>query len=272
MKINMEISELKKLYAKESKHSGYQVLSRRLSQLIGNDGLRIKSRYELERLEYILKNINIKNTRILDIGGNTGYFTFELIDRGARTVHYYEGNRTHARFVSSAAKALNLENKIEIHNEYFTFTNKSDKYDVTLVLNVLHHVGDDYGDSELSMEKAKENIIEHLNFLADITEIMVFQMGFNWKGNKELGLFKNGTKAEMIEFIQEGIKNFWEIYKIGIAECRNGLIEYNDLNKMNISRWDYLGEFLNRPIFIMKSLKNKTDTKIQPVNDKAIWE
>jgi len=261
MKINIETSELKELYGKESKHSGYQVLSKRLSQLIGNDGLEIKSRYEPERLGYILKNISIKNKKILDIGGNTGYFTFELIDGGARTVHYYEGNKTHARFVGEAATVLNIENKIEIHNEYFTFTNKNEKYDIALLLNVLHHVGDDYGDAGLSMAKAKESIIDHLNFLADIAEIVVFQMGFNWKGNKELGLFKNGTKAEMIEFIKEGTRNFWEIYKIGIAEYKDGLIEYNDLNKMNISRWDNLGEFLNRPIFIMKSLKNISDSK-----------
>ena len=128
------------------------------------------------------------------------------------------------------------------------------KYDLVLLLNVLHHVGDDYGDKELLMGKAKENIIKQLNSLAKIAGTLVFQMGFNWKGNIQQCLFENGTKEEMISFIKEGTKDYWRILKIGIAELKNGTIEYCDLSKENICRWDHLGEFLNRPIFIMESL------------------
>ena len=84
---------------------------------------------------------------------------------------------------------------------------------------------------------------------------MVFQLGFNWKGNRNLGLFENGSKVELIDFIAEGVKNYWTIEKIGIAEAANNSIEYCDLNDNNIIRNDKIGEFLNRPIFILKSLK-----------------
>lgn len=252
----MNIFELKKLFIEQSKHSGYQALSSKLLQFIDIDKKYIKSRYERERLKYILENIDIENKTVLDIGGNTGFFTFELIDNGAKKVCYYEGNKTHAKFVDGAADIIGIRNKIEINNEYFTFNEKlNDKYDLLILLNVSHHIGDDYGDKKISIEKAKETILNQLNYLSTIAETMVFQMGFNWKGNRELGLFQGGTKKEMIDFIKEGTSGYWRIYKIGIAESINEVIEYHDLDDKNINRWDSMGEFLNRPIFIMKSLR-----------------
>ena len=79
-------------------------------------------------------------------------------------------------------------------------------YDVVFLMNVLHHIGDDYGDSAITLKEAKENIIFQLNGMAEKTKYMVFQMGFNWKGNRDKGLFENGTKEEMVEFIKEGTK------------------------------------------------------------------
>ena len=76
-------------------------------------------------------------------------------------------------------------------------------------------------------------------------------------------LFINGEKQErikrvalavaIIDFIISSLESEYEIVKIGIAERIDEDITYNDLNDMNIIRDDSLGEFLNRPIFIMKS-------------------
>ena len=68
-----------------------------------------------------------------------------------------------------------------------------------------------------------------------------------------MGLFENGTKKELIDYILSGTKNDWEINYIGIAQSFQQKIQYCDLNDINIERNDDLGEFLNRPIFIMKS-------------------
>ncbi len=252
-----KINELKTLYSQSSKHSNYQILSKRLSLIIGNNKIKIKSRYEVERLKYILKYLNVNKKTIADIGGNTGFFSFELIDSGAEKIYYYEGNKTHADFVSLAANVLNIENKIEVANKYFSFENDiiNKEYDIILLLNVLHHVGDDFGNEGISIEMAKQNIIKQLNSLADKTSILIFQLGFNWKGNRNLGLFKEGTKKEMIDFISEGVKNYWTITKIGIAEPVKEGIEYFDINDKNVIRNDQLGEFLNRPIFILKPAK-----------------
>jgi SAM-dependent methyltransferase len=255
--MSTEKDKLKELYSEMSKHSSYQILSKRLSEIINHKEIKVKTRYEKERLKYILQNIDIQNKAILDIGGNTGYFTFEMVDHGVKKVHFYEGNKTHSEFVRLASKVLDVEKKLKITNEYYKFDDKyiNNKYDIILLLNVLHHIGDDYGDKKIPIEKAKEIIIKQLNTLVGTTEIIVFQLGFNWKGKKELGLFEKGTKEELIKFLKDGIRDKWEIIEIGIAEQIEGSIQYNNLNKENINRFDHLGEFLNRPIFIMKAMK-----------------
>ena len=254
--MNIKTVELKKLYKQGSKHSNYQILSNRLSQIVGQDEIDVKTRYESERLKFILENIEIKGKTILDIGGNTGYFTFELIDSGAEKLYYFEGNRAHSEFVQHAADLLDVTNKIDVRNNYYKFEDEFEnkKFDIILLLNVLHHIGDDYGDKELTINMAKQNILKQLNSLADKTSTLVFQLGFNWKGNRDLGLFEGGSKAELIDFIREGVKNYWSIETIGIAESENESIVYNNLNDNNIKRNDKLGEFLNRPMFVLKSL------------------
>lgn len=245
------------LYEKTSKHSNYQILSARLSKIIDSNSLQIKSRFEKQRLAYILSKIRVKGKTILDVGGNTGFFSFEIVDNGAVSVDYFEGNNDHADFVNEAAKILN-ENKITIHNSYFSFSNAqmcsfNSCYDISLLLNVLHHYGHDYGKGEAKIQETKEEIIKQLNLMSGKTKIIVFQLGFNWKGDKTKPLFENGTKSEMIKFIEEGTKSYWEILNIGVAEQVDKDIQYFDLNEQNIQRNDKLGEFLNRPIFIMQS-------------------
>jgi len=122
-----------------------------------------------------------------------------------------------------------------------------------LLLNVLHHVGDDYGDPSHSIESAKQNVLNSLSALAKRTKYLIFQLGFNWKGDILLPLFADGTKRELIEFVREGTKDSWVIRNIGIAESAGDKIIYNELDSKNIERRDSLGEFLNRPIFIMES-------------------
>ena len=250
-----KINKLKTLYAQDSKHSNYQVLSKRLSSLIGSN-IEVKSRHEKERLNFILENLEVKDKTIIDIGGNTGYFTFELIENGAKHVDYIEGNKAHSDFVKLASEVLGISGKIHVLNKYLNFENELNgkHYDIALLLNVLHHLGDDYGNKELTIDIAKKNIITQINHFADKTSILVFQLGFNWKGNRNHCLFENGTKTELIDFVFEGTNEYWDILKIGIAEkCDNDEIQYNPPNEDNIHRNDTLGEFLNRPIFIFKS-------------------
>jgi hypothetical protein len=220
----------------------------------------VKSRYEKERLDFITGRLNFSYKKIIDIGGNTGFFSIELANNYKARIDYYEGNKSHADFVKCATEMLGIEHRIKVQNEYFVFNDsqfKKDRYDICLLLNVSHHIGDDFGDQHLSIDNAKKQMIEDLNYLSDKTQFLVFQMGYCWKGNKDLLLFKEGTKKEMIDFVKQGTKGFWNIEETGIAELQNNEVTYKPVNDHNIKRDDALGEFLNRPLFIMKTLKSK---------------
>lgn len=241
-------------YSKKSKHSNYQVMPTKLKEILDNGDIETRTRSEKERLRYMLDKIDVKGKTVLDIGGNTGFFAFEFLDAGAKKAHLYEGNKEHADFVALAARALGVENDMAVSNNYFKFDDKqTDSYNIVLLLNVLHHLGDDYGDSELSIDQAKVDIIKQLNSLSTQTETLAFQLGFNWQGDPAKPLFEHGTKQEVIEYIRSGTKDRWELLSTGVAERDGENIKYIDLNDSNIERDDSLGEFLNRPIFILRS-------------------
>lgn len=246
------IDQLNSSYNVISKHSQYQILPQCLAKYIDQKQLKTKSRAEQQRFDYITQRLSLKGKSIIDIGANTGFFSFSAIDAGAKHVNSYEGNSVHAQFLSSATELLELNSIVDVKNEYYSFTDTK-KYDVCFLLNVIHHLGDDYGDKSLSIEKAKGLMIQQLNKMSSICENMVFQLGFNWKGNRTTCLFENGTKQEMIDFIKNETKGFWNIKHIGVAEKQDKAIIYKDLSSQNIQRMDELGEFLNRPIFIMES-------------------
>jgi len=246
--------ELIELYKKTSKHSNYQVLPSSLKNIIEGSIQPLISRYENERLDFLKKHLSFKNKKVLDIGGNTGFFSFEAIEAGAAQVTLIEGNLAHETFVKKAAEAINK--KIITHNLYLDFKTNipGPQYDIVLLFNVIHHLGDDFGNKTIALEQAKQEMQNAINFFSDKTDVLVLQMGFCWKGDRDLSLFENGTKQEMIDFIGNAIKDKWEIQTIGIAQEIDGNTNFNELNDENIKRYDSLGEFRNRPIFILKSI------------------
>ena len=210
--------------------------------------------FDTERERFITHSVNFLGRKILDIGANTGFFSFSSIFNGAKTVTSFESEKINARLIELQSKLLNLENKIVVKNHPFDFKNDiNNYYDVIICLNVLHHSGR-YFDREVKTEsEAKENIIKYLNNFSNYSNYCIFQIGYNWKGEEDKPLFKNGTKIEQIDFIKENTNEFWEIENVGIAEIFEKKIFYNSPNSKNLARIDKLGEFLNRPLFILKS-------------------
>lgn len=251
-------NSLADLYQQSSKHSNYQLLYPTIEKLLDLTQLDITSRMEKERLDYMIDKLDFNDKTFVDIGGNTGYFSFAALDHGARDVNYYEGNLAHAEFVNLAAKHSGCDDKLIVNPCYIDLEHEqlTQHVDVMFLLNVLHHIGDDYGGN-VDKNTVFRHIENTLNNLASQTEYLVFQLGFNWKGNRNCPIFANGTKLEMIDFIKQASVNNWEIQHIGIAGKQNNKITYNELNSTNIERDDSLGEFMNRPIFILKSKKVK---------------
>jgi hypothetical protein len=251
----IDCGRLIELLASESKHGGYHVLPQRLKDRLGINYRPKKMHHEEARLRFILKYLDPKGKSVLDIGANTGFFSFGMLDAEACRVTAYEGNPLHAEFITAVAAEMAKPGLMQTVSRYFDFQRDSKRrHDITLLLNVLHHTGDDYGNSLTSIGAVKVEMLRQANSIAALSEHMVLQIGFNWKGDPTLPLFDGGTKREMIHFIQKGIADHWNIVNIGIA-CRDvtGRIQFNPLDEINIERDDRLGEFLNRPIFIMSS-------------------
>lgn len=246
------------LYNRTSKHGQYQLLAAPLSDLLSSDSFRVRSNYEVERLAFILKNTPWQGASIADIGGNTGFFSLELLARGAESALYIEGNRDHSEFVKEAISLLGWQDHIAMRPQYCDFDKNLSmiNVDICLLLNVMHHIGDDFGDGGKSVESAKNTILEALLRLARHTRFLAFQFGFNWQGNTKLPLFNKGTKEEMIDYVREGTKDAWKINVVGIAERIGTRIAYQNLTRENVRRDDSLGEFLNRPLFIMESCES----------------
>ncbi|TXI79046.1 MAG: methyltransferase domain-containing protein [Flavobacteriales bacterium] len=250
------IQRLKELYGRVSKHSHYQIMPDFLADLVDPVALNKRySRYEVERMEYFQKHVPFQGARVVDVGANTGYFSFASAQAGAAEVVAYEGNREHAEFLRTAAEIYHKP--VRVLEEYMDFSGPlpGSPFDIILLLNVLHHVGDDFGDQSLTIDRARREIIKNLNHLADKTKHLILQIGFSWKTNYDFPLFAHGTKGEMIEMFREGVRGTWVIEAIGIAREEDGRTIYRELSAENIMREDRLGEFRNRPIFILKSLR-----------------
>ena len=247
------LAQLRKQYSVTSKHSNYQILAPQLQAFMPQGDFETHSRYEDERFSVIRDAIDLDGTAVLDIGGNTGYFTFEALAAGA-SVTYFDGNQSHADFVATAGEVLNVQHRLNVRNRYYLFDGTGhSNVDVVFLLNVLHHVGDDYGDARISIEKARQSIIDSLVSISRSTRRLVFQLGFNWKGDTSQPLFKGGTKQEMIDFLRAQLSDVYEFDRIEVADVVDGQVVYEDVDDINIQRRDDLGEFLNRPLVFMTS-------------------
>jgi SAM-dependent methyltransferase len=251
-----QIALLKSLYLQESKHSSYQILPKRLQAWMPIECVAATSRYELERLQFIEHVLSFDGKRVLDIGANAGFFTFEALDRRAKAVVGYEGNLALAEFMRVASELLQVQEQVCVYSSYFDATccDSVGTFDVTFLMNVLHHLGDDFGDSSITIESARHQIADSVRRMAGISKILVFQMGYCWKGDRNYQLFDQGTKQEQIDFVDEASDGCWKVLATGIPEVVNGRLAYLPATKGNLIRQDALGEFLNRPLFVLESL------------------
>lgn len=243
---------LNQLLVKESKHYAYQMVHPSLQHIFGQELPAIRGRYESERFDVMSKISQFSGARVLDIGANTGFFSFAALANGASEVISYEGNTDHAKFIKLAAGAIRLESRLLVRPVYYDFHHiLNSSFDIGFCLNVLHHLGDDFGDPCLSLYQARHSMIESINGLAHSVKMLWLQIGFNWKGKVELPMFINGTKSELIEFVRIGTAKYWTIEEILVFDPRRGI--FNPLSLDNCGRYDELGEFLNRPLFLMSS-------------------
>lgn len=245
---------LAELVRQRSKHSAYQLLHPMVAGLLGEAAPAVAGKGEAQRWRCIENHTRLAGARVLDIGANTGYFSFAALQAGAREVVCYEGNPDHAQFIAQAAEALGLAGRLTVRSGYYPFDAGAPEarglpFDVCLCLNVLHHVGDDFGDPRLGLEAARARIGEGIRHLGEVARTLVLQLGFNWQGRRDRPIFPHGTKDEMVDFVQQAARDHWQLRHVAVAEGDGR--DYRPLDEHNRRRDDALGEFFNRPLFVM---------------------
>lgn len=244
-------SRLQDLITARSKHCDYQLLHPSLAQVAGSLPQPV-GKHEAQRQRFMQQHLSLQGLSVLDIGANTGYFSFAALSEGASKVIAQEGNVEHAQFIALAGQELGCTERLEVRPRYYGFDDPdAQKVDVVLCLNVLHHLGDDFGDPHLDLAAAKQHMLQALNHLATHCRHCWFQLGFNWKGDRHRPLFTEGTKAELIEFIRQGTAQHWVVSEVAVVDAQSR--DYVPLNRENLARVDALGEFLNRPLFLLRS-------------------
>jgi len=252
--------DLRNLYLQRSKHASYQLVHPLVApHMPAGDGLPA-GKLEVERQAYFERTLTLKDARVLDIGANTGYFSFGALQSGASHVTCYEGNLDHAAFVAYAAEMAGLADRLTMHACYFDFQQPFDQsidllidapFDVTYCLNVLHHLGDDFGDHALDMSAARTQMLRCLNDLAAITRTLMLQLGFNWKGDIRYPLFEGGEKAALIDFVTGGSAAHWRLDEVTVPDPVSRI--YEPVSAANLPRNNRIGEFMNRPLFKLRS-------------------
>jgi SAM-dependent methyltransferase len=246
-------ADLRALYDAQSKHSSYQLIHPTLLPLLGDAEGLPAGKQEAERQRWFARAVPMADRTVLDIGANTGYFSFAALQSGARRVRAQEGNAAHARFIAEAAKALGAADRLEAVPAYFDFAPQADeRFDVALCLNVVHHLGDDFGDRALTLEQARARMLDAVNALAAWTRTLVLQVGFNWKGDRHRPLFAGGEKAALIDFVRGGTASHWRVDEIVVADPASR--DYVPVDASNLPRNDAVGEFMNRPLFLMTAI------------------
>lgn len=244
--------DLRALYDAHSKHSSYQLIHPSLLPLLGSkDGLPA-GKHEAQRQQVFDRCLQYAGASVLDIGANTGYFSFAALAKGARRVVSQEGNVRHAEFIAAAAARMGVANRLTVRPQYYDFAAPAaEHYDICLCLNVLHHVGDDFGDQALTIDAARRQMLDAINRLSGSATTLMLQLGYNWKGRVAHPLWDGGTKAAQIEFVAAGTKDHWQIEEVLVVDPLT--LEYVPVHGDGYARIDKLGEFLNRPLFRMRS-------------------
>jgi len=273
-------SRLQRLYSDASKHARYQNIPKFVCDELGyKETIKEEWRGDTARYEYIRNTIDFSGKDIVDIGANTGFFTLSLAYEYKDSLFTaIEGNQNHSKFICMVIDGFGLKN-VQVNDYYVTYKNVGSigSYDLALLFNVLHHAGVDFDNEYVSMPQKLENYIKkYVLQLRKCAAEVVFQMGYNWGGNKKKPVVPLEKDAEKVIytgkiFTASGwvIKSIATAYKVEekkkivyknipseIVEMLNK--QENDRSILSIinenlyEEMNQLSEFYRRPIFILR--------------------
>ncbi len=228
MAVNLQ--ELEKLYFDGTKHAVYQNIPAFVQQALGYSvELDETWRGDSARYKNLLAHMDFTRLDVLgDIGANTGFFSLSLAHRFSHlTVYAYEANPNHHRFITAIKNQFSLQN-VQVKNLFVDLSHIDalGRHDCLLNYNVLHHAGVDFDQGLVTPETFSEYAAAYLKKMRTKAACMVFQMGFNWGGNKAKPLVPVQDDAGKVLFMAKIFRQSgWEIDKIFTVR-QQGVFEY----------------------------------------------
>lgn len=262
---------LEQLYAETSKHGQYQTLPDRLAEVLGvqfdvnEDWRGDRPRYPVIK-EYVEAN---SCESLIDIGANTGFFALSLAaDLPGLKVTACELNKTHAKIIELLAEVGNYDIPVTDRAADLENANKFGTFDCALHLNILHHAGQDFDAVHVPrLNDFESYAIEYLRSFRYTAKRMVFQMGYNWKGDKQHPIVARNDQAGKVRLTQRLMKSSgWVIERVAFAIKGKTSIVYesfdpNELPVSDIELQEWLNskygegvwsEFYQRPIWFCR--------------------
>lgn len=205
MTMNSSMKKLINLYLDESKHSSYQNVPEFLQHDIDiTEHLTPLWRDDRCRFDLLNKHYNFETLNsVADIGANTGYFSLSLAKmHPSILIKAIEGNPKHAEFIKNACRFADIQNLI-ISTTFYDSKTPSDIFssDLVLYFNVLHHLGADHNQDHIQLDNFNEHAINCLSNIARHSTQMIFQMGFNWGGNKSQPIIPLNDDIGKIQYL-----------------------------------------------------------------------
>lgn len=253
-------------YNDGSKHSNYQNYPEFVTKALGITAeINENWRGDSKRYKYIKENLIFPIGGVVgDIGANTGRFCLDFAN-GNKQANFVaiEINENNANFIKMICEMFKIEN-VKVLNESAGLNNLDNlpNMDIAFHMNVLHHSGVDFERDEVrSASELKNYIISYLKKFKEKCDIIVFQLGYNWGGNKETPIISPNQIADMIDYQKDiFLQSGYDIVKMGLyhfdkKEYIN--VPFNSTKEelqividdfsMNLN-----SEFYKRPMFILK--------------------
>lgn len=283
MNNEQKIMKVMDLITMNGKHANYQDLPRALKMNFYEEFKILNwnpNRLDMPRLIWILdalKNKNIKS--ITDIGSNSGFFSVELQQSYDATCIAFEPHAPHADALSLIKELCDIEDsKLEVKNVGVALQDieKLKGSDLLIFLNVLHHAGDDFdADQVKNLSDWRGYSKKYLECLSSKYDYMFFQLGNAWKGSAQKLFDDQNFFTETVNLLEISgwriesaglIESFIDTPKYRTFSTKSGVIAQNVIREVSGIRkiirycankisFDVDYKFLNRPIYLCKSLK-----------------
>jgi len=145
--------------------------------------------YREKVLDNILNCVDVKDKRILDVGCHFGYYTFLLLEAGAKTSTCVDISEFKIKVVKIIAARRQLQVNAYQKTIGRFLVEHHDYYDVVLLLNVFHHL----------LKKDSVEAWNMLNKLLDNSEVLFLMMGVTDPDWHVLDEFDNNVEAAVSE-------------------------------------------------------------------------